>query len=300
MKKEALYALLMATTLLVGCTESQESPLSQEETPVTTVETKNTETVSEPSEEEASSETTVEPTSTGKPSYYVAAPVGQTFPATITKVSDGDTVKIKLSNGKEESVRLLLIDTPETVHPSKPVQPFGPEASAFAKEFFKVGDTVNVDIDVSERDKYGRLLAYLWKDGILYQDAIIEAGLARVAYVYAPNTAYVDSLRENQSIAQKKGIGIWSIENYASEQGFDDGAESQAPVAPVKEAPAASGGTISDANGDGLCNDVKGNEGSGGNIYHVPGGSFYEKTKPEQTFCTEQEAVDAGFRKSQR
>ena len=49
------------------------------------------------------------------------------------KVIDGDTVKIKLSNGNEETVRLLLVDTPETVHPTKSVQPFGPEASQFAK-----------------------------------------------------------------------------------------------------------------------------------------------------------------------
>ena len=59
---------------------------------------------------------------------------GRTFTAEIVRVVDGDTVKIKMPNGNEETVRLLLVDTPETVHPSKPVQPFGPEASKFTKD----------------------------------------------------------------------------------------------------------------------------------------------------------------------
>lgn len=138
--------------------------------------------------------------------------------ATILSVTDGDTMKIKV-NGKNETVRLLLVDTPETKHPSKPVQPFGPEASAFAKQTLE-GKNVEIEMDISERDKYGRLLVYLWVDGKMFNEMLLEKGLARVAYVYPPNVKYVDSFREIQKKAQTDGIGIWSIENYAQKDGF--------------------------------------------------------------------------------
>lgn len=144
---------------------------------------------------------------------------GKLIPAKIISVTDGDTMKVEL-NGKKETVRLLLVDTPETKHPSKPVQPFGPEASAFAKKMLKEGKEVQIEIDVSERDKYGRLLAYLWVDGKMFNGMLLEKGLARVAYVYPPNIKYVDQFRAIQKKAQTAGVGIWSIENYAQEDGF--------------------------------------------------------------------------------
>ena len=225
------------------------------------------------------------------------------IPATVIRVIDGDTVKIDL-NGKEEDVRILLIDTPETKHPKLGVQPFGPEASDFAKKFFKQGSEVGVEIDVSERDKYGRLLAYLWVNGKDYGTEVLKQGLARVAYIYPPNTKKVDMYREVQKIAQSQAIGIWSVENYATDKGFNEeaveGGSEQKSKKEVVETPSSSSSTIPDANGDGKCNDIKGNEGSSGNIYHIPGGASYEVTKAEQYFCTEQEAEVAGFRKSQR
>ncbi len=144
---------------------------------------------------------------------------GKLIPAKIVSITDGDTMKINL-NGKTETVRLLLVDTPEVKHPSKPVQPFGPEASAFAKKMLKEGKEVQIEIDVSERDKYGRLLAYLWVDGKMFNEMLLEKGLARVAYVYPPNIKYVDQFRAIQKKAQTAGVGIWSIENYAQEDGF--------------------------------------------------------------------------------
>lgn len=140
--------------------------------------------------------------------------------AKVERVIDGDTVKVNI-NGKEETLRLLLVDTPETVHPNKPVQPFGKEASDFAKETLN-GKNVGLEIDVSERDKYGRLLVYLWLDGKMFNEMLLETGLARVAYVYVPNIKYVDQFREIQREAQEKGLGIWSIENYVQEDGFQD------------------------------------------------------------------------------
>ncbi|MEW5549401.1 thermonuclease family protein [Peribacillus frigoritolerans] len=211
---------------------------------------------------------------------------GKTFTAEIIKVIDGDTVKIKMTNGNQETVRLLLIDTPETVHPSKPVQPFGPEASKFAKELMPSGSKVEVETGIGERDKYGRLLAYFYVDGKMVNKLLLEKGLARVAYVYAPNTKYLDELENIQKQAQQDEIGIWSIENYATSKGFDDSKSKEASA--VKPT--------------GSCNNpqIKGNINSKGNkIYHIPSGQYYEITKPEEMFCTEKDAQDAGFRKSQ-
>lgn len=203
--------------------------------------------------------------------------------ATVMNVVDGDTLDVSFYN-KEERVRLLLVDTPETKHPSKPVQPFGPEASQFAKETLE-GKEVTIELDVSERDKYGRLLAYVWIDGKMFNEMLLEKGLARVAYVYAPNTKYVDQFYEIQKQAQKQGVGIWSIENYVQEDGFiaEDGNSAKEQEQDIPP-----------ANKDCV---IKGNINSKGEkIYHTPDSPSYKQTKPEMLFCTKAEAEAAGFR----
>jgi micrococcal nuclease len=141
--------------------------------------------------------------------------------AKIERVVDGDTMKILVSGTKKtETIRLLLVDTPETVDPDIPEpQPFGPEASKFAKDTL-TGKNIKIEIDVSERDKYGRLLCYLYIGDKMFNKMLLEKGLARVAYVYPPNVKYVDQFRAIQKKAQHDGIGIWSIENYAKDDGF--------------------------------------------------------------------------------
>jgi micrococcal nuclease len=141
------------------------------------------------------------------------------IPAKVTRVVDGDTMKITLSREqhREETIRLLLIDTPETVHPDKEVQPYGPEASAYAKKLLEDQD-VQLEIDVSERDKYGRLLVYLWIGDRMFNEMLLEEGLARVAYVIPPNIKYIDQFRTTQQKSQESGKGIWRIENYAQEE----------------------------------------------------------------------------------
>ena len=226
--------------------------------------------------------------------------------AKVVKVVDGDTLDVEL-NGKTERVRLLLVDTPETVHPSKPVEPFGPEASKFAKETLS-NQRVKVEFDVSERDKYGRLLAYIWIDGKMFNELLLEKGLARVAYVYPPNVKYVDQFRAIQSKAQKAELGIWSIENYATDRGFDDAAAKKAeqgakPTAKPKDNTAKAGNTKKPSTTIGTCKKptIKGNISSKGDkIYHVPGGQSYESTKAEEMFCSEADAEAAGFRKAKR
>lgn len=130
----------------------------------------------------------------------------------VTKVVDGDTIKINFE-GREETVRLLLIDTPETVHPNKPLEPFGNEASKYVKDTI-LGKKVQIKIGSEERDKYGRLLAYVYVDDETIQEQLLRKGLARTAYLYNDLTM-LDQFHKAQNVARKKKIGVWSIEGYA-------------------------------------------------------------------------------------
>ncbi|HSU80578.1 MAG TPA: thermonuclease family protein [Candidatus Angelobacter sp.] len=146
------------------------------------------------------------------------------IPVVVAKNVDGDTIHVRRANGKEEDVRLLLIDTPEDVSPSKPVEPFGYTAADYAKKVVPVGKHVYIEEGVSgyTRDKYGRLLAYLYitpKD--MYNLDVVKKGYARVAYIYPPNTRHLSDLQAAQSYAKAHHEGIWSIENYVTSSGYN-------------------------------------------------------------------------------
>ncbi|WP_181350518.1 thermonuclease family protein [Thalassobacillus sp. CUG 92003] len=132
--------------------------------------------------------------------------------ATVTRVIDGDTLEVRM-NGKTEDVRLLLVDTPETVHPNEPVQPFGPEATKFVKDTLS-GKDVRVKIGKEKRDKYDRLLAYVFINGETIQEKLLRKGLARTAYLYNDLTM-LDQFHKVQQSAINAGKGVWSIEGYA-------------------------------------------------------------------------------------
>ena len=139
----------------------------------------------------------------------------------ITRVIDGDTVYVLNNKGKEEKVRLLLIDTPETSHPDKPAQLFGEEAKEYAKRYLRPGTKAVLEKGVQDTDKYGRTLGYLFVDGVNFNKHMVEKGYARVAYVYEPNTKYLDEFLEAEKRAKEKKLNIWSIDGYVTERGFD-------------------------------------------------------------------------------
>ncbi|NOU63589.1 hypothetical protein GC096_06070 [Paenibacillus sp. LMG 31461] len=178
----------------------------------------------------ACSASEVENTQAAAPSTKVSQPSAaiqssKRIPAKVTRVVDGDTMKVSFNEGgkaKEETIRLLLVDTPESVDPEKPVQPFALEASNYAKTML-TGKDVQLELDVSERDKYGRLLCYLYIGDNMFNELLLENGYARVAYIYPPNVKYVDQFREIQKKAQQKALNIWSVENYAQEDGYHEG-----------------------------------------------------------------------------
>lgn len=227
------------------------------------------------------------------------------LPAEIVKNVDGDTVKIQV-DGKVETVRMLCVDTPETHHPRLGVQPFGPEASAFTAKMLYPGKKIQVELGLGGgRDKYGRLLAYIYADGKMFNETLLEKGLARVAYIYAPNTKYVDSFYAIQKKAQKAGTGIWSIENYAQEDGYHaDKQKSPAPKPSGSEKSQSSSryenNPADDTEQNASCKGkIKGNANS--HIYHVPGGSYYNSFSDNVVwFCSEGAAEKAGYRKAKR
>lgn len=133
-------------------------------------------------------------------------------PAKFIRGVDGDTVQL-LYKGKKSTFRLLLIDTPETKDPRKPVQKYGPEASRFTTSMMANARTVQVQFDRGQRtDKYGRFLAYVYADGRMVNEAVVRQGLAKVAYVYPPNNTYQQMLLASQSKAQAQKINIWSTQ----------------------------------------------------------------------------------------
>lgn len=129
---------------------------------------------------------------------------------TVIKVVDGDTVAIEL-NGKSETIRMIGVNTPETVDPRKTVECFGKEASSKAKELL-TGKKVRIEKDPTqgERDKYQRLLAYVFlEDGLFFNKYMVEEGYA---YEYTYNTPYKyrDEFKAAQIRAETQKKGLWA------------------------------------------------------------------------------------------
>ena len=148
--------------------------------------------------------------------------------AKVQKVVDGDTMKLKLKDtGKTVTTRLLLVDTPESVKKGVDPQPFSIEASNFAKETLKVGDTVYIEYDEGDKtDKYDRHLGYLWfyckEDGKweMFNEKIISKGFARVGYIYSQKR-HLNRFYAAQDKAKSNGLNIWSVPGYVTDKGFD-------------------------------------------------------------------------------
>ena len=97
----------------------------------------------------------------------------------VDRVVDGDTFVAKKSNGEQIKVRLIGVDTPETVKPNTPVQPYGKEASNYSKQHLNNKD-VYLEYDKEKEDRYGRTLAYVWLDkNTMYNEELVKKGLDR-------------------------------------------------------------------------------------------------------------------------
>ena len=137
-------------------------------------------------------------------------PLQESFGYKVTKVVDGDTVKLNI-DGNEETIRLIGIDTPETVHPSRPVECFGIEASNYAKE--KLSDQyVELEKDPSqgEVDRYGRTLGYIiLPNGDNFNEQIIKDGYA-YEYTYRDSYKYQKEFMQAEEYARDNKLGLWA------------------------------------------------------------------------------------------
>ncbi len=129
--------------------------------------------------------------------------------ATVTHVRDGDTIEVRIA-GTEEVVRLIGVDTPETVKPDSPVECFGPEASLRTKALLPPGTAVLLLGDEERRDVYGRLLAYVFRadDGTFVNLTLVQEGMGEVL-VIAPNGGFASEFRAAAARARSQHIGQW-------------------------------------------------------------------------------------------
>ncbi|MDQ0190348.1 thermonuclease family protein [Alicyclobacillus cycloheptanicus] len=149
-------------------------------------------------------------------------PTGTLIPVVVSKETDGDTIHVRMG-GKDYTVRMLLIDTPEDVKPDTPVEPYSLEAAAYARQVLPVGKHIYIQEGKpgATTDKYGRLLAYVFVTKTdMYNEDVVRKGLARVAYVEPPNTDYLPQLDAAQAYAKSHHLDIWSIPGYVTPTGY--------------------------------------------------------------------------------
>lgn len=161
-----------------------------------------------------------------------ATPAFQVLSARVMSVTDGDTIRVRLDYGQqEEAIRLIGVDTPES---TREVEPFGREAAAFTARHLE-GESVYLELDINERDRFGRVLAYVWLsmpiDGSkpevrakMFNARLLTEGYAEVMTI-PPNVKYADLFLELQREARDAGAGLW-------------GAAAAVPAAPADEAAA--------------------------------------------------------------
>jgi endonuclease YncB( thermonuclease family) len=136
-----------------------------------------------------------------------AVPSGDAW-ATVTRVIDGDTIAVQFDDGEVSTVRYIGVDTPETVHPRRGVDCFGPEASARNRDLVE-SKRVWLVRDVTQFDRYGRLLRYVYlEDGTFVNLDLVAAGYAQVV-TYPPDVAHVEEYLQAQQAARESGAGLW-------------------------------------------------------------------------------------------
>jgi micrococcal nuclease len=126
--------------------------------------------------------------------------------ATVTRVIDGDTIEANF-RGRTIDVRLIGIDTPETVDPSEPIECYGPAASRFTTRALE-GERVRLEFDVERLDRYGRTLAYVWLANRMFNEQLVTEGYANVS-TFPPNVKYVERFRAAQKVARSENRGLW-------------------------------------------------------------------------------------------
>jgi len=212
----------------------------------------------------------------------------------VSKVVDGDTIDVSI-NGKTERIRLIGINTPETVDPRRPVECFGKEASNKAKSLLS-GKKVFLEADSSQgdKDKYSRLLRYVFfENGTNVNLFMIQNGYA-YEYTYGTPYKYQSDFKKAQKQAQANENGLWSSNTCGGDKTSSN----------VSSSSTNSTSTQTNNTSPNSSCTIKGNiNSSGEKIFHVVGCGSYDKTSIDESngekwFCSEQEALNSGWRKA--
>lgn len=141
--------------------------------------------------------------------WWAGAQRGAATPhVTVLETLDGDTIVVELPDGSVDTVRILGVDTPETHHPTKGVECFGPEAAEYTASRL-TGRVVRLEADVEPRDIYDRRLAYVVVDGHQFGRELLRRGMARFL-VLDPNRAHARALLAAELTARRTKRGLWA------------------------------------------------------------------------------------------
>jgi len=221
----------------------------------------------------------------------------KTLVGQVAAVLDGDTVQVRLGD-RTENVRYIGVDSPEMRHPTRGEEPGAREATEANRKLLD-GETVRLELDVQERDRYGRLLAYVYVGDMMVNAEMVAQGYAQVMTI-PPNVRHQELFLKLQREARLLQIGFWRGTGLAPPE---RGASPPPASSAVQVTQSRPGVFPQDAWTCPVTQPIKGNftPSSGERcIYHVPGGGFYNKTKPERCYVAEADAVKDGCRRSKR
>jgi micrococcal nuclease len=183
------------------------------------------------------------------PAMWTAFIPSGSQPVILIEVTDGDTIRVDV-DGRNALVRLILIDAPEIHDPNRPPECFGQEATTYLSWLLSLGGDLYLETDVSDRDRFGRLLRYVWVDfgnGEVYlvNEVLVRAGYAAFS-TYPPDVKYMDEIREAGQFAREHGYGLWSgcitnsegdTNELSGNQGIDARPETEAGPAEAESEP---------------------------------------------------------------
>jgi micrococcal nuclease len=230
----------------------------------------------------------------------------RTLTGQVVRVVDGDTIHVRIGD-RIEKVRYIGVNAPELHHPKRGEQLGGREAAEVNRRLVD-GQGVRLEVDVQERDRYGRLLAYVYAGDMMVNAEMVAQGYAQVMTIPA-NVKHQDLFLKLQREARLLQLGLWKSPGEAPilpSPPTPPAAKPATKVLPVTPAPSGETrpGVPPQAGGEcGAVHPIKGNftTSSGERcIYHVPGGEFYGRTRPERCYATDEEARRDGCRASKR
>lgn len=163
-------------------------------------------------------------------SISVVSVASERIPVKYIKTSDGDTARFEI-NGENVRVRFLGINTPEVAGEDKVEEPYGNEALEYTKNRLDNAKEFEIEYDenADKEDRFGRILAYIWVDGELFQEELVRKGYAKT-YMMKSNYKYADELKSAERKAKEEKLGVWNVETVININKDEDVIEENNPA----------------------------------------------------------------------